>query len=187
MGGGFDPFQFAQQLGGLRVSEPAPVDRWNPPFCGDIDLVIKTDGLWYYAGTPIGRPKLVQLFASVLKREGEQYFLVTPVEKVRVQVEDVPFMIIAVACQQATGSQTFCLETSLGDRFSLDADHPLRMGGSADSPVPYVMVRGGMEGRLSRPVYYELANYAECEVTDRGEVYTLLSAGERFELSGGAL
>lgn len=185
MTSGFDPLAFAQQLGEAMPKAPAPVDQWNPPFCGDIDLVIKRDGTWHYGGTPIGRPKLVRLFASVLKREGDRYYLVTPVEKVGIEVEDVPFMVTAVEAQTTPAeARCFWFETALGDRFRLDADHPLRMGGTPDLPIPYVMVRGGMAGRLSRPVYYELAQYAEPDTSCSSERYYVLSAGERFYLDG---
>lgn len=181
----FDPLSFAQQLAGESPNTPAPVSQWNPPFCGDIDLEIRKDGLWYYGGTPIGRPNLVRLFARVLKREGDAYFLVTPVEKVGIRVEDVPFMIVSVQLDQAEGETVYWMETSLGDRFRLDRAHPLRMGGSADFPVPYVLVRDGLEGRLSRPVYYELAAAAIVEEKQQGDVYFIESAGERFVIGEG--
>lgn len=184
----FDPLAFAQQLATDAPNTPAPVAQWNPPFCGDIDLEIRKDGLWFYGGTPIGRPNLVRLFARVLKREGDQYFLVTPVEKVGIRVEDVPFIITAVHIEQTSaGAESqgviYWMETSLGDRFRLDAAHPLRLGGTADLPVPYVMVRDGMEGRLSRPVYYELAANAQLDAKASAEVYFIESAGQRFYLT----
>jgi hypothetical protein len=182
---GFDPLTFAQQLDDGSPNTPAPVEQWNPPFCGDIDLVIKQDGCWYYGGTPIGRPNLVRLFARVLKREGDRYFLVTPVEKVGICVEDVPFIVITADVVAANdGEQVVWLETGLGDRFPVDAAHPIRMGGTENLPVPYVMVRGGMEGRLSRPVYYELAEAAEVHDTAKGERYYISSSGKRFLLGG---
>lgn len=181
----FDPLAFAQQLATDSPNTPAPVSQWDPPFCGDIDLEIRKDGLWYYCGTPIGRPTLVRLFARVLKREGDDYFLVTPVEKVGIRVEDVPFMITSVQQRQEEGQLVYWMETSLGDHFRLDQTHPLRMGGTDELPIPYVMVRAGMEGRLSRPVFYELAAGAFVEATEDGEVYCVESAGERFVIGKG--
>lgn len=128
---------------------PAPVHLWNPPFCGDIDMHIDRDGGWHYMGSPITRMAMVRLFANVLKREGDRHFLVTPVEKVGITVEDVPFVITDMA---VGGNIT--LVSHLGDEVPLTT---LRMAGG----VPYAPVRGGMEGRIDRKTFYRLADLAE--------------------------
>lgn len=134
-----------------------PVHLWNPPFCGDLDMQIKADGTWFYEGTPIGRPAMVRLFSTVLKREGDDYFLVTPVEKVGIQVEDAPF--IAVDAEIRPDRITFT--TNLGDEVVADADNPITIRGDADEPRPYVHVRRGLEALIDRKTFYRLAAAAE--------------------------
>src|SRR5690606_14659840 len=103
-----------------------PVHLWNPPFCGDLDLRIAADGSWHYLGTPIGRPAMVRLFASVLKREGDRYFLVTPVEKVGIKVDDAPFLAVAMEPEGAGAERALVFRTNVDDIVRCDADHPLR-------------------------------------------------------------
>lgn len=153
---------------------PPPVHLWNPPFCGDIDMEIRRDGTWFYLGTPIGRVALVRLFGSILKREGEAYFLVTPVEKVGIRVEDVPF--IGVDFEAQAGEIT--LETNMGDRVTLGAAHPLRMQGGA----PYVMIRAGLEARVDRKSFYRLVELAEPAMVEGVEWLALSSGGQSFPL-----
>ncbi|SDX35434.1 DUF1285 domain-containing protein [Roseicitreum antarcticum] len=137
-----------------------PVHLWNPPFCGDIDIRIARDGTWYHEGSPITRPAMVRLFSTILRREGEAYFLVTPVEKLGIQVEDAPF--VAIDFEQAgtddTPSLTFV--TNVGDRVHLGADHPLRVAidPGTDAPSPYIMVRDGLEALIDRKSFYRLVD-----------------------------
>jgi len=133
-----------------------PIERWNPPDCGDIDMVIQADGIWRHDGRPILRPALVRLFSTILRREGERYVLVTPVEKVGISVEDVPF--IAVELTAADGALAF--RTNAGDTVTAGADHPLRFD-TRDGFKPYIHVRNGLEARLSRAVAQDLAALAE--------------------------
>lgn len=140
-----------------------PVGSWNPDLCGDMDLVIQADGHWIHEGTEIKRQPLVNLFASILKREGGDYYLVTPVEKWRIQVEDVPFLITQAAREgEAAGGQVL-LTTNTGDVVPLDRLHPLFLKpfGDPEQPIPYIEVRAGLEGRMSRDVYYQLIEWAE--------------------------
>jgi hypothetical protein len=142
----------AGKTGGLP-----PVHLWNPPFCGDLDMEIRVDGSWYYNGTPIGRPAMVRLFSTILKREGDSFFLVTPVEKVGIRVEDAPF--VAVDAQIAPDRITFT--TNVGDEVTADADHAIIMRGTADAPRPYLHVRAGLEALIDRKTFYRLAAAAD--------------------------
>lgn len=133
-----------------------PVHLWNPPFCGDLDMQIKRDGTWFYMGTPIGRFELVKLFSSILKLEDGKYFLVTPVEKVGITVEDAPF--VAVDFNVSEGVLTF--ETHVGDFVAAGAEHPIRVVRDAktEEPSPYIMVRAGLEALIDRKSFYRLVD-----------------------------
>jgi len=141
-----------------------PVDLWNPPFCGDIDMRITHDGTWLHDGAPIRRPAMVRLFARILRREGDRYFLVTPVEKLGITVEDAPF--IAVEMTVAEGALTF--RTNVDDIVTADAAHPLRFETGPDGFRPYIHVRGDLYARLSRALAQELAGLGEIR-DERGE------------------
>ncbi|MFT4013394.1 MAG: DUF1285 domain-containing protein [Paracoccus sp. (in: a-proteobacteria)] len=140
---------------------PPPVHLWNPPYCGDMDLEIRADGTWIHEGTPIGRPALVRLFASILKREGDDYFLVTPVEKLGIRVVDAPFL--AVDAQIDEGRLTFT--TNVGDIVVADLNHPVQIRGSADAPRPYLHVRHGLWALIDRKTFYRLVEAAEPDST----------------------
>ncbi|MGI3899461.1 MAG: DUF1285 domain-containing protein [Janthinobacterium lividum] len=141
---------------------PLPVHLWNPPFCGDIDMRITRDGTWHYAGSPIGRPALVRLFASVLRHDEDRFVLVTPVEKLGITVEDAPFLAVELQGDTATGLR---LRTNLDEWITLDIDHPLRFEpGPAEALKPYARVRDGLWALVTRPVFYELI--AKGEVRD---------------------
>ncbi|WP_373355877.1 DUF1285 domain-containing protein [Pseudoroseicyclus sp. CXY001] len=157
-----------------------PVEKWDPPFCGDLDMRIARDGTWFYLGTPIGRPELVRLFSTILKREGEDYFLVTPVEKVRIQVEDAPFM--AVDFERGEGGLTFL--TNLGDRATAGEDHPIRVERDAETgePAPYVLIRGGLWALIDRKSFYRLAEIGERREVDGVLRFGLASGGAFFPL-----
>ena len=129
-----------------------PVESWNPAFCGDSGMRIARDGAWFHDGAPITRPELVRLFAGLLRLDAEGYMLVTPVEKCAIAVEDVPFLAVAVEARD----DALVFTTNVGDVVRLDAEHALRM----KDGVPYLHVRRGLEARLSRPVYYQLAEMA---------------------------
>ena len=133
-----------------------PVHLWNPPFCGDLDMQIKRDGTWFYMGTPIGRFELVKLFSSILKLEDGKYFLVTPVEKVGITVEDAPF--VAVDFEASDGVLTF--ETHVGDFVAAGVEHPIRVVRDVETgePSPYVMVRAGLEALIDRKSFYRLVD-----------------------------
>lgn len=138
---------------------PAPVHLWNPPFCGELDIRIARDGTWFYLGTPIGREALVRLFASILRRDGADYFLVTPVEKVRIVVEDAPF--VAVDFRREGDALVF--QTNVGDAVAAGPEHPIRVALDPETgePTPYVLVRGALEARIDRKSFYRLVEIGE--------------------------
>ncbi|WGW04410.1 DUF1285 domain-containing protein [Tropicibacter oceani] len=135
-----------------------PVHKWNPPFCGDLDMRIARDGTWFYLGTPIGRFELVRLFSSILRKDGDDFFLVTPVEKVGITVDDAPFVAVdfEVAGQGAGQSLTF--ETHVGDFATAGPDHPIRVVRDPETgePSPYVLIRANLEALIDRKSFYRL-------------------------------
>ena len=129
-----------------------PVEQWNPPFCGDLDMRIARDGTWFYLGTPIGRPELVRLFSTILRKDGEDYFLVTPVEKVGITVDDAPF--VAVDFEVEDGALRFV--TNVGDEAVAGEDHPIRVDRDAETgePSPYVLIRRNLWALIDRKSFY---------------------------------
>jgi hypothetical protein len=169
-----------QQLldtGGNRLP---PVHTWHPPLSGDIAIRIARDGTWYHEGERMTRHALVRLFSTILRRDGDEFFLVTPVEKWRITVEDVPF--IAIDCEAAGSGedQQLVFVTNVDDRVPCDAQHPLRVVTDpvTGEPSPYVMVRDGLEARLARSVFYRLVDRA----VERGGVTGVYSGGAFFPL-----
>ena len=161
------------------------IDKWNPPFCGDIDMRIAADGTWFYLGTPIGRPALVRLFSTILRREPDgSYVLVTPVEKVGLKVEDAPFMAVRVDAAGTGPGQKLTFMTNVGDSVTAGLDHPMRVvhRGTEREPRPYVHVRGGLEARIARPVFYELVNMSEERAPNTGRELGVWSDGAFFSL-----
>ncbi|WP_298102300.1 DUF1285 domain-containing protein [Bradyrhizobium sp.] len=161
-----------------------PVHLWNPPFCGDLDMRIAADGTWYYMGTPIGRPALVRLFSTILKREEGKYFLVTPVEKVGIRVDDVPFL--AVEMIKEPGEQGDCLRfrTNVDDWVVCDSAHPLRFEASAEGGLtPYLHVRADLWAKITRALYYDLVDIGEARMVDGREMFGVASAGAFFAMA----
>lgn len=166
----------------------APVHLWNPEYCGELDMIIEENGNWIYNKTPIGRQKLVKLFSSVLKREGDQYFLVTPVEKIGIKVEDVPFIAISLEVNGTGEKQQLYFTTNVGDTVIAGKDHPLSFISQQmnETIKPYIHIRHeitqGLKARLSRPVYYELANLAVEGKWNGKDCYGVWSNGVFFPL-----
>src|SRR5215469_7245380 len=135
-----------------------PVHLWNPPYCGEIDMRIAADGTWYYMGSPIGRAPLVKLFASVLKREGERYFLVTPVEKVGIVVEDAPFLAVELDAEAAPPGAILRFRTNVDDWVACGAEHRLRFEREAATGglKPYLHVRRDLWAKVTRALFYDL-------------------------------
>lgn len=164
---------------------PPPVERWNPPDCGDIDMRIAADGLWYYLGTPIGREPLVRLFASVLRRDDDgRYRLVTPVEKIAITVEDVPFVAVELDTAGDGKEQAITLRTNVGDIVEVGEAHPLRFEAEpeTDGVRPYVLVRGRLEARLGRPLLFELVEHGTEETKDGERWFGVWSRGMFFAM-----
>ncbi len=157
-----------------------PVHLWNPEYCGELDMRIRRDGVWFYEGTPIGRMPLVKLFASILKREGDRFYLVTPVEKVGITVEDAPFIGVDIEAEGEGRDQRIMIETQLGDRAIIGRAHPMRVVHDGDELVPYVDVRAGLEARIERKDLFRLVDLAELGPT--GEEVGVWSDGEFFAL-----
>nr|WP_239479524.1 DUF1285 domain-containing protein [Actibacterium sp. 188UL27-1] len=134
----------------------APVHLWNPPFCGDIDMRIARDGTWFYEGTPIGRAPLVKLFSSILRKEDDRYFLVTPVEKVGIVVEDAPFVAVDI---EPIG-EDLQFTTQVGDVVTAGPDHPIRVerDPKTGEPSPYVLIRNNLEALIDRKSFYRLVD-----------------------------
>lgn len=175
----FDLGAFQQQISSQNAALP-PVDKWHPDFCGDIDIQIKHDGTWFYMGTPIGRKALVKLFASVLKREDDDYFLVTPVEKVGIQVEDVPFIIT----QWRKEEDKLLLTTNTGNDLIVSAQNPIQLFADKKTAayLPYALVRSNLWARLHQNVFYQLAELGAEQTLD-GKRHLMLSSGDyRFSL-----
>jgi hypothetical protein len=149
----------AAAAGAAARKGPPPVHLWNPPFCGDLDMRIARDGTWFYQGTPIGRPGLVRLFASILKREGDSYFLVTPVEKVGITVEDAPFVAVDFDLAEGPEGPVITFRTNVEDTVTAGPDHPIRCprDPATGEPAPYVHIRRGLEARIDRKSFYRLA------------------------------
>ncbi|AGT08172.1 DUF1285 domain-containing protein [Paracoccus aminophilus] len=167
----------AAKSAGARGS--APVHLWNPPFCGDLDMEIRADGTWFYNGTPIGRPEMVRLFSTILKREEDKYFLVTPVEKVGIRVVDAPFLAVDVDLDEGGGAPSVTFTTNVGERITAGPGHEIRMAGTPEIPRPYLHVRRGLEALIDRKTFYRLADLAEFGPEGR---LTLRSGGQSFSL-----
>lgn len=160
-----------------------PVERWNPPFCGDIDMEIKADGTWFYMGTPIGRQPLVRLFSTVLRRDDDgRTYLVTPVEKVGIRVEDAPFVAVEMAPSGEGGTQQLTFRTNVGDVALAGPEHRLRfeVAGENQQLKPYLHIRGNLEALVSRPVMYDLVELGEITAIDGVEMFCVRSAGILF-------
>ena len=175
-----------------EFAKPRPVERWDPPYCGEIDMVIRADGTWFYNGSPIGRAALVRLFASILRKDGDRFVLVTPVEKVGIEVEDAPFLATAMRLDETAEGETLVFETNVGDVTRVGTSHPLRFERGAHAGVkPYVHVRGGLWARLTRALAHDLVGIAaerEHEgrawlgVTSGGVFFPLCPASEMVEV-----
>jgi uncharacterized protein len=166
---------------------PAPVHLWNPPFCGDIDMRIASDGVWHYNGSPIGRAPLVKLFASILRRDADRFVLVTPVEKVGVRVDDAPFLAVELAVGDADDGQSLTFRTNVDDIVTVDGDHPLRFErGPSAGLKPYVLVRGGLWALVKRALFYDLAALGRTERWRGEEWFGVDSRGVFFPMAKAA-
>lgn len=179
----------APDLAGLSLSDIAalgaenrlpPVEKWNPDHCGDSEMRIASDGTWYHQGSPIGRPAMVRLFSTILRREPDGgYVLVTPAEKLSIAVDDAPFVAVELKSEGEGRDRRLAFRLNTGDLVMVDAGHPLRVIERGDGPHPYVHVRKGLDALIARPVYYELVNLALDESSDPPGIW---SEGHFFAL-----
>jgi hypothetical protein len=173
----------AAELGRHRAAPP--VHLWDPPFCGDIDMRIASDGTWHYLGSPIGRAAMVRLFASVLKREGDKYFLVTPVEKLGIKVDDAPFLAVAVEADTGTSGRTLVFRTNVGDVVACDAEHRLRFEPEPGTGgiKPYLHVRRDLWALVTRSLFFDLVAQGETRELNGRRMFGVASAGEFFPMA----
>src|SRR6201989_1523036 len=164
---------------------PPPVHLWNPPFCGDLDMRIATDGTWYYMKTPIGRPALVKLFASVLKREDDKYFLVTPVEKCGITVDDAPFMAVEMKVEDGPQGRVLNFRTNVDDWVACGPEHVLRFEPEPDTGglKPYLHVRRDLWAKVTRAQFYDLVELGEEREVDGQAMFGVSSGGEFYAMA----
>lgn len=169
----------AAKKGGLP-----PVHLWNPEFCGDLDMRIARDGTWFYLGTPIGREALVRLFSTILKLEDGKYFLVTPVEKVGITVDDAPFVAVDFVAQDVGRTQSLTFETNVGDFATAGPAHPIRVKRDPETgePSPYVMIRAGLEALIDRKSFYRLIDLGTQESHEGETWFGVWSGGQFFPI-----
>jgi len=161
-----------------------PVHLWKPPVCGDLDIRIAGDGTWFYMGTPIGRPALVRLFSTILKREGDKHFLVTPVEKVGIRVADAPFMAVEMLMEEGDNHRVLRFRTNVDDWVTCDGAHRLRFAQAADGGLtPYLHVRADLWAKVTRALYYDLVDISEERMVDGQPMFGVESAGEFFAMA----
>lgn len=177
-----DLMRYAAKLEGSGSKALPPVDKWNPDYCGEIDLVIKRDGTWVHEGTPIGRARLVRLFSTVLKREGDRHFLVTPVEKLGINVEDAPFVAVLMSSTGSGDAQQLSFTTNVGDEIAAGPDHAITFCKDRETGegIPYIEVRGGMEARIARSVFYDLVSAGELREINEQTMFGVWSGGVFF-------
>ena len=159
---------------------PPPVHLWNPPFCGDLDMRIARDGTWFYLGTPIGRHELVKLFSSIIRKDDDDYFLVTPVEKVGITVDDAPF----VAVDFNRDGDGLVFETNVQDMVVAGPDHPIRVirDPQTGEPSPYVLIRRNLEALIDRKSFYRLVELGEVATHEGEDWFGVRSQGEFFPI-----
>ena len=161
-----------------------PVHLWNPPFCGDIDMRVARDGTWFYLGTPIGRKPMVRLFSGIIRRDGDDYFLVTPVEKVGIRVDDAPFVAISMQVEGKGEAQLLRFTNNVDDEIVAGAEHPLRVviDPLTQEPSPYVLMRTNLEALVHRNVFYQLVELAVPREIDGRDWLGVWSDGIYFSI-----
>ncbi len=177
-----NPDDLAKTLKSAAKKGPPPVDKWNPPFCGDLDIRIARNGQWFYLGSPIGRMPLVKLFASVIRKDGDDYFLVTPVEKIGITVEDAPFVAVDFEARGEGRDQVLTFRTNVDDEAVAGPDHPIRVERDpvTGEPSPYVNIRRNLEALIDRKSFYRLVEIGAVETVEGEEMFGLWSSGRFF-------
>lgn len=166
----------------VKARGPAPVHLWNPPHCGDLDMRIARDGTWFYEGSPINRPAMVKMFSNILRKDGDDYVLVTPVEKVGITVEDAPFITEDFEVTGEGDTQVLTFETHVGDFAAAGPDNSIRVDIDPDSdePAPYVTVRANLEARITRKAFYRLVELGTHQDINGQSMFGVMSSGVFF-------
>ena len=161
-----------------------PVEKWNPPFCGDIDMHILRNGKWTYMGSEIKRPAMIKLFSNIIRLDDDgHYYLVTPVEKVRIKVDDAPFVAVSMNKIKVEGVNCLSFTTNVQDEVTLSKENPIEIVISDnDEPSPYITIRKNLKALISRSVYYDLINMAEEEIIDDKKFLVIKSNNTLFKL-----
>ena len=161
-----------------------PVHLWNPPHCGDLDIRISRDGTWFYMGTPIGRPELVRLFSTILRKDGDSYVLVTPVEKVGITVEDAPFVAVDFELEGSGQAQTLTFTTNVADTVKAGLDAPIRIerDPKTGEPSPYVRIRANLDALIDRKSFYRLVDIGTSEIHEGKDWFGVWSGGQFFPI-----
>lgn len=177
-----NPDDLAKTLSGAVKRGPPPVHLWDPPFCGDLDIRISRSGQWFYLGSPIGRMPLVKLFSSVIRKDGDDYFLVTPVEKIGITVDDAPFVAVDFDAVGSGPDQTLTFFTNVDDAAPAGPEHPIRVVRDPETgePSPYVLVRRNLEALIDRKSYYRLVEVGDVETVDGVRMFGVWSRGSFF-------
>ena len=180
--GGLDAIAGAAKRAGERG--PPPVHLWNPPFCGDLDMRIAADGTWFYLKSPIGRPALVKLFSSVLWREGDKYFLVTPVEKIGITVDDAPFTAVEMRQEGEGAARVLTFRTNIDEWVACGPEHALRFAPEPDTGglKPYLHVRRDLWALVTRALFYDLVELGEERDVDGRRMFGVASGGEFYAM-----
>jgi len=174
----------AQVASGAGARGLPPVHLWNPPFCGDIGMKIARDGTWFYRGSPIQRPAMVRLFASILRKDPERHVLVTPVEMVSVEVEDAPFLAVAMGAEDGPDGRTLVFRTNVDDETRAGPDRPLRFERAPDGGIkPYVLVRDGLWALVARALALDLVELGEVREVDGRAMFGVASGGAFFPMA----
>jgi hypothetical protein len=161
-----------------------PVHLWNPDFCGDLDIRIARDGTWFYLGTPIGRKELVRLFSTIIRRDGDDYFLVTPVEKVGITVDDAPFVAVGFDVNKVGNDQILTFTTNVDDQVIAGPNCPIRVihDAKTNEPSPYVLVRNNLEALIDRKSFYRLVEIGSHHRVNGQDWFGVWSSGTFFPI-----
>ena len=175
-----DLMRYAAMLDGGERRRLPPVEKWNPDYCGEMDLTIRRDGVWVHEGTPIGRARLVRLLSTVIRKDGDRYFLVTPAEKLGIKVEDAPFLAVLMRIEGDGGGRRLIFTTNVGDEVIAGPDHPISYRASDGGKAPYLHVRAGLDALISRAVFYDLVAIGETRDIDGESWFGVKSDGVFF-------
>ncbi len=178
-------FNIEKSLSSIKTQTNAPVHLWNQKFCGNLDIRIARDGTWFHEGSKINRPKLVKLFSSILKREGNDYFLVTPMEKIGIKVDDAPFLVNSINTTGTGKRQNILFTTNIGETIIVSDDNLLRMefNHKTNEPSPYVTVRRNLEGLIDRKTFYRLVDLGTIEHYDGDSWFGVWSKNTFFPIT----